>query len=151
MSKVTVPVISKLGVKLDQRSSRFINFGAGRRVRPNAKAASDQNCVIGEQSGCVRMAACVHPTHMLEPAASRYIKFRFGAPIPTGHLATGNQDRSIGKAGSRGEFLTDRALPMEANVPAAGSYTSTSAGSGKSLLPRNGKTLPSVSNVAVYP
>ena len=92
-----------------RRSSRFINFGAGRRIRPDAKAARDQNCVIGERSGCVRMAACGHLTHRRERAACRCIKLGVGAPISSGQLATGNQDRSIGKARSRGEFLTDRA------------------------------------------
>ena len=96
-------------IYLSRRSTRFINFSAGRRLRPNAKAASDQNCVIGERSGSVRMAAYGHLTHILERAASGYIKHRVGAPIPPGYLATGNQDRSIGKAGSGGEFLTDRA------------------------------------------
>ncbi len=57
----------------------------------------------------MRMAACGHLTRKLERAASRYIKLGVAAPIPPGQLATGNQDRSIGKAGSRGEFLTDRA------------------------------------------
>jgi len=49
----------------------------------------------------VRVAVCGHLTRKLERAASRHIKLRAGAPIPPGYLATGDQDRSIGKAGSK--------------------------------------------------
>ena len=92
-----------------------MNFGAGRRIRPKAKAASDQNCVIGERSGCVRMAAFSHLTHTLERAGSRYVKLRVGAPIPPGHLVALSLAMLVRNSLVRSSFTVSRSLAAFSN------------------------------------